>query len=131
MLFTLAMNSQRIALVACVKEKKTERCEAKQMYVSSAFESWMRYADSWGATQVYILSGKYGILELDEAIDPYDFNLNIQSSQKRRLWAKEVIDSLGQKVSLKEDTFLVLSNSVYAEYLVPHLKHYSMPLKID
>tara|TARA_B100000767_G_scaffold269859_1_gene292448 strand:- start:1194 stop:1589 length:396 start_codon:yes stop_codon:yes gene_type:complete len=129
--YILVMTKQRIVLIACVKEKKSERCMAKDMYVSSAFQSWMNYAESWGANQIYILSGKHGLLALNEFIDPYDFNLNTAKPEERKKWAKQVISKLSDKTELKEDTFLVLANSIYAEYLTPHLSHYAMPLKID
>jgi cytoplasmic iron level regulating protein YaaA (DUF328/UPF0246 family) len=129
--YILAMTRQRIALIACVKEKKSKRCRAKDMYVSSAFQSWMNYAKSWGANQIYILSGKHGLLALNEFIDPYDFNLNNSKPEERKQWAKQVISELTDRTELSEDTFLVLTNSNYAEYLTPHLSHYSMPIQID
>tara|TARA_B100001287_G_scaffold213402_1_gene182207 strand:+ start:4416 stop:4793 length:378 start_codon:yes stop_codon:yes gene_type:complete len=124
------MIKRRIALIACVKEKQNESSKAKDMYVSETFKVWMNYAESWGANQIYILSGKYGLLELEEEIIPYDFNLNLIKSEERRIWAQEVIHQLDDKARLNEDQFLVLANAIYAEYLIPHLTHYSMPLKI-
>lgn len=131
MLYISTMTKRKIALVACVKEKQNTSTKAKDMYVSVAFKAWMNYAESWGANQIYILSGKYGLLELEDEIEPYDFNLNFVKSQERKLWAQEVIQKLGDKAILNEDQFLVLANSIYAEYLIPHLGHYSMPLEID
>jgi len=131
MLYILAMTSKKIALIACVKEKKSVPCAVAEMYVSSDFKSWMDYAESWGASQIYILSGKYGLLELEEKIAPYDVNLNIASSQERKRWAHGVIEKLQDRTFLREDYFLVLANSNYSEYIIPHLKHYSMPLNID
>ena len=124
------MTKQKIALIACVKEKKTEPCAAREMYISPSFKFWMNYAESWGAHQIYNLSGKYGLLELEEEIEPYDFNLNFVKSKERKLWAQEVIQKLGDKTLLNEDQFLVLANSIYAEYLIPHLSNHSVPLKI-
>ena len=129
--YILVMTRQKIALIACVKEKQLRPCAAAEMYISSDFKSWMDYAESWGASQIYILSGKYGLLELEEKIAPYDVNLNIAASQERKRWARGVIEQLKSKASLREDYFLVLANSNYSEYIIPQLKHYSMPLKID
>ena len=131
MLYILTMTKRRIALVACVKEKQNKSAKAKDMYVSKAFKAWMNYAESWGANQIYILSGKYGLLELEEEIEPYDFNLNFVKSKERKLWAQGVIQKLGNKTMLNEDQFLVLANSIYTEYLIPYLSDYSIPLKID
>lgn len=125
------MTKQKIALIACVKEKKSEPCATREMYISESFKAWMNYAESWGANQIYILSGKYGLLELEEKIAPYDINLNMATSEERKSWSLGVIQKLSDKTVLAEDHFLVLANPTYSEYLIPHLKHYSMPLEIE
>ena len=125
------MTKQKIALIACVKEKKSEPCAAREMYISQSFKAWMNYAESWGANQIYILSGKYGLLELEEKIAPYNVNLNMAKSEERQSWSLGVIQKLSDKAVLSQDHFLVLTNSIYSEFLIPHLKHYSMPLEIE
>ena len=125
------MTKQKIALIACVKEKKPEPCMAREMYISPSFKFWINYAESWGANQIYILSGKYGLLELEDKIAPYDVNLNMANSAERKSWSLEVVQKLSGKAVLTEDHFLVLANPTYSEYLIPHLKYYSMPLEIE
>ena len=125
------MTKQKIALIACVKEKKSEPCAAREMYISPSFKAWMNYAESWGANKIYILSGKYGLLELEEKIAPYDINLNMATSEERKSWSLGVIQKLSNKTLLTEDHFLVLANSIYSEYLIPHLKYHSIPLDIE
>lgn len=125
------MTKQKIALIACVKEKKSEPCAAREMYISQSFKAWMNYAESWGSNQIYILSGKYGLLELEDKIAPYDVNLNMANYAERKSWSLEVVQKLSDKAALTEDHFLLLANSIYSEYLIPHLKHYSMPLEIE
>ena len=53
------------------------------------------------------------------------------SSEERKSWSLWVIQKLSDKAVLTEDQFLVLANPTYSEYLIPHLKHYSMPLEIE
>lgn len=58
-------------IVACGKEKAQFRMQAKDMYIGSYFKSCLKYALEFG-DKVFILSAKYGLLELDDFINPYD-----------------------------------------------------------
>ena len=53
------------------------------------------------------------------------------TSEERKSWSMGVIQKLSDKTVSAEDYFLVLANPTYSEYLIPHLKHYSMPLEIE
>jgi hypothetical protein len=128
--YILALTSIKIALVACVKQKQESSCQAKDMYRSEAFKAWMKYAESWGADKIFILSGKHGLLKLTQEIKPYDFNLNVQSRSYRRAWAKDVLTKLTKEASFENDHFLILSNRLYAEDLSPNFKYFEMPLDI-
>ena len=130
MQYILATTNIKIALVACVKQKQGSPCQAKDMYVSEDFKAWMKYAESWGADKIFILSGKHGLLELTKEIKPYDFNLNVQSRSYRRAWAKDVLTKLTKEASFENDHFLILSNRLYAEDLSPNFKYFEMPLDI-
>ena len=130
MQYILAMTNIKIALVACVKQKQDSPCQAKDMYVSEEFKAWVKYAKAWGADKIFILSGKYGLLELTKEIKPYDFNLNVQSRSYRRAWAKDVLTKLTKEASFENDHFLILSNRLYAEDLSPNFKYFEMPLDI-
>jgi cytoplasmic iron level regulating protein YaaA (DUF328/UPF0246 family) len=124
------MTNIKIALVACVKQKQDSPCQAKDMYVSEDFKAWMKYAKAWGADKIFILSGKYGLLELTKEIKPYDFNLNVQSKSFRNAWAEDVLTKLTKEASFENDHFLILSNRLYAEDLSPNFKYFEMPLDI-
>jgi cytoplasmic iron level regulating protein YaaA (DUF328/UPF0246 family) len=128
--YTLAMTNIKIALVACVKQKQDSPCQAKDMYVSEDFKAWMKYAKAWGADKIFILSGKYGLLELTKEIKPYDFNLNVQSKSFRSAWAENVLTKLAKEASFESDHFLILSSRLYAEDLSPNFKYFEMPLDI-
>jgi cytoplasmic iron level regulating protein YaaA (DUF328/UPF0246 family) len=130
MQYILATTNIKIALVACVKQKQDSPCQAKDMYVSEDFKAWMKYAKAWGADKIFILSGKYGLLELTKEIKPYDFNLNVQSKSFRSAWAENVLTKLAKEASFESDHFLILSSRLYAEDLSPNFKYFEMPLDI-
>lgn len=61
-----------IYIIACGKEKSHHPIKARQMYTGSYFKSCLKYAESQSSDNIYILSAKYGLIELDEIIEPYD-----------------------------------------------------------
>lgn len=52
---------------------------AKDMYVSDLFKKSLEYARRLNPAKIYILSAKYGLLELDDMIEPYEITLNEMS----------------------------------------------------
>lgn len=126
----LVMRKTKIALIACVKEKALHPCVAEEMYLSDDFKSWLKYAQDWKADFIFILSGKYGLLELADVIEPYDFNLDHQPRSLRLAWSDRVLKNLALHCDLKEDQFLLLTNQLYAEYLLPHIGMVGMPMDI-
>lgn len=65
-----------IVFLSCVKTKQDHRCRADEMYISPLFKLSLRYAQSLNPRKIFILSAKYGLLELNDIIDPYELTLN-------------------------------------------------------
>jgi hypothetical protein len=51
-----------IALLSCVKSKRSHRCRAADMYISPLFQKMMAYAEGLNPKGIFILSAKYGLL---------------------------------------------------------------------
>jgi|SRR5579863_980242 len=117
-----------IVLLSCVKSKRANRCKAADMYTSPLFRKMMAYALSLKPKGVYILSAKYGLLKPDDIIDPYEQTLKKMSARDRQQWARTVVTKLGQQCDLDADQFVILAGSAYRENLVPHLKHFKVPM---
>lgn len=120
---------RKIVLVSCVKRKQKFSAKAKDLYTSTLFQSNLQYAYRLKPDAIYILSAKYGLVDLDQVIAPYDMTLNTMSELEKKTWARRVLDSLRQKANLEEDLFIVLAGNNYRKYLVPELKHYEIPLE--
>nr|WP_256942376.1 DUF6884 domain-containing protein [Bacillus sp. OV166] len=80
----------KYALISCTKLKRDYPCSAQEMYIESqlfkkaiAFISKQNY-DNW-----FILSSKYGLLNKETVIEPYDETLNKMNSSQRKEWSKE------------------------------------------
>ena len=122
---------ERIALVACVKEKLNHAASALEMYTGDSFKSWMSDAKANNVDHVYILSGKYGLLELNETIKPYDLNLGHQDASYIENWKRSVISKLKSKHILADTHAIIYTNEVYYEGLLDHFKSYEIPFQID
>ncbi len=122
---------QKIVLLTCVKAKKSYPCAAKDMYQGELFFSLMAYAKNQNPAKIFILSGKYGLLELDQKINPYDVNLNEVSDTALQQWSAKVVQELDQKTDLKNDRFILLCNSVYRRYISKKMTHIELPITID
>lgn len=81
----------RIVLLSCTKRKAGYPAPAREFYSASpmfrrALAHVSRYAD-----QIYVLSAKYGLVTLDQVLEPYDLTLNTMSLRQRRDWAERVL----------------------------------------
>ena len=83
-----------IVLQSCVKTKLTHRAKAADLYISSLFTLSRQYALSLNPDRIFILSAKYGLVDLKQEIDPYDLTLNTMGVAERREWSRRVLSEL-------------------------------------
>lgn len=110
-----------VALVSCVSEKLPSPAKAGELYTSTLFRKTRSYATSH-ADRWYILSAKYGLLDPDTVIEPYEKTLNKMRKAERTLWAQGVLVELLKKTN-PGDTILFLAGERYREGLVSALKY--------
>jgi hypothetical protein len=119
----------KIVLISCAKKKLFQRSKAKDLYVSTLFKYNLQYAKSLKPDKIFILSAKYGLLDLEQEIEPYDKTLNKMTSREVEEWSNGVISQLNNKVDLKKDEFIFLAGNNYRKYLVPQIPNNKIPLK--
>jgi len=119
----------RIVLISCVSVKRRESSLAKDMYISPLFKGAYHYAKKLKADRIYILSAKYGILEEDDYIEPYNETLNNKSQAEIKTWATKVLEKLRCRVDLGNDEFIFLAGEKYRKYLINEMSNHSVPLK--
>lgn len=113
-----------ITLIACSAKKLKVPAPAASMYTSDWFRKARAYAqrledvygDPW-----FILSGKYGLLDPDEVIEPYDVSLNKMPTAQRKLWAARVLAAVSQEVELGA-SIKIVGGSRYYDLLSPLLQ---------
>lgn len=115
-------------MLSCVSKKLDRAAPAGELYVSSLFKLALGYASLLAPTDIFILSAKYGLVGIDDIIEPYDVTLNSMGAAERRAWAKNVLEALRGRTSLAEDQFTFLAGDRYRADLVPHLRHVAIPM---
>jgi len=119
---------KKFILISCSSKKAPRKAKAKDLYVSPLFIGNLRYARSLKPDGIFILSAKYGLLELDSEIEPYNTTLKNMSSAQVKAWADHVLKQLKEQANLQSDHFIFLAGEKYRKYLVPHLASYEIPL---
>lgn len=119
----------KIGLVSCSKAKKDYICSAREMYSeSNTFRLSLEYLEKT-CDKIFILSAKHGLLDLDDAIQPYDETLVEKPVAERRKWADEVILKLKEKTDLEKDQFIILAGQKYNKFLLEHTRKFQLPLE--
>ena len=110
-----------IAFISCVKEKRIGKYKAKDLYTSDFFRKSFGYCSS-KYDKVFILSAKYGLLELEEEIENYEMTLNDFSKIEKIEWSVMVCNQMENKIDDSDDLFFYVGNN-YREHLLPMLSN--------
>jgi hypothetical protein len=109
----------KICLVACAKTKRENQGRAEDLYISPLFHKYRQFAREQCGIW-YILSAKYGLLEPDRIIEPYDKTLKLMADIERKQWALSVVQDLKSR-SCRNDRIIILGGDYYRKHLVPLL----------
>lgn len=120
---------RRVVLISCAKSKLNNPAKAKDLYISPQFQKSFAYANILKPDAIFILSAKYGLVEPDQVISPYEKTLKNLSAAEKRAWAGSVLTSLRQHSDLKSDLFIFLAGQDYRKYLLPELRYFTIPLE--
>ena len=119
----------KIILISCSSKKIPYRTKAKDIYSSPLFKLNLKYAESLNPDKIFILSAKYGLLDLNQEIKPYNTTWNKMKDDEIKLWANKVLENLSRETNLKHDEFIFLAGEKYRKYLVPKINNYKIPLQ--
>ena len=115
--------------ISCVSKKLDHKALAQSLYISPLFQKNLKYAKKLNADKIFILSAKYGLLDLNDEIEPYNMTLNEMSNKEIKVWADNVLVTLGKVSQLDKDNFVFLAGNNYRKFLIAHLKNYEIPLQ--
>lgn len=89
----------KIAILPCSQRKAKVSCSAGNMYKSNLFVLRRRYAkEVLGCDEIYVLSAKYGLIDLDKIIEPYDTKLDTLSEEEYIDWQYQVFTQYLMKI---------------------------------
>ncbi len=112
-----------------MSRKVNHNAKAKDLYKSPLFVGNLKYARSLNPDSIYILSAKYGLLELDKEVEPYNTTLKDMPLAQVKVWADKVVKQLKEQANLESDHFVFLAGERYRKYIAPYLASYEAPLQ--
>jgi hypothetical protein len=119
---------QKVVLISCSKAKRTYPCEARLLYdASSLFSKSLLYGQTI-SNEIFVLSAKYGLLSLNDKIEPYDETLKDKSSTQSSKWGHLVAQQLAERYDIQRTDFIILAGKNYYQPLRPHLPRIFLPL---
>lgn len=118
-----------IVFLSCVSKKRDCTSQAQDLYISDLFKKSLEYAKKLNPNKIYILSAKYGVLELTDIISPYDLTLNNMNEHQRKVWAYKCYRQLEQKKVNFNEEAIFLCGKNYNKYLITKFKNGKYPLK--
>lgn len=97
------------------------------MYKGFLFEQILKFAKSMNPRKIFILSAKYGVLELDDWISPYNITLNKKNEKEKKEWAYNCYKQLKEKNINFEEKAIFLCGENYRKYLIKCFKNSASP----
>ena len=121
--------AKKIVLISCASKKLAYKSKAEDLYISTLFRFSLAYAKKLKPDKIFILSAKYGLLNLNDEIATYNETLNNKSVSDIETWAEKVVSKLGKIANLQNDIFIFFAGKKYREYILPQIRYYKIPLK--
>lgn len=112
------MSAKKIVLLSCASQKRDCAGRAGELYTSPLFTKSLKYAVSIKPDMIYILSAKYGLIDINHIIRPYNKTLNEMSVFERKKWSENVLIELKPRCDISSDEFNILAGRRYYEFLV-------------
>lgn len=114
--------------LSCTATKATQPCAAKDMYISSFFKKSLAYARTKVKdSDIYILSAKHGLLNLNDNIKPYSKTLVDMSIDSRKAWAHKVLQQMKDHNISFNKKALFLTGEKYNEFVAGFFKDSETP----
>lgn len=81
----------QVGLVACSRAKANRPVTARELYVSPLFRAASAYAErNYGSGRWLILSARYGLVDPDRILSPYDLSLRQLTDRQREAWGDRI-----------------------------------------
>ena len=108
---------RRVAFIGCSSTKARVPCIAERLYRGVLFRKSLAYCRQEQFDAIYVLSAKYGLVALDERLEPYDLSLRSFSLVNRRAWAERVKEQMHQR-GIQEEEVWFFCGKLYHEHFM-------------
>lgn len=117
-----------LCLVSCVSVKRSSPAPARDLYTSTWFRKARALVEA-SRRPWYILSAKYGLVDPDAMIEPYNKTLKTMRTSGRREWAHGVLRALEPRLpGMSSISFF--AGAAYREFLEPELHRRGIALHV-
>lgn len=103
---------RKIVFVSCSEMKANKPAKAKDLYTSPLFRLSMKVAKRYKADDIFILSAKHHLVEMERELAPYDLKLERRKAV-REIWVDEVIKQVIGKGIMPTDKAIFLTGKEY------------------
>ena len=119
----------KIVFISCVKSKLNHSALATELYISSLFKKNLAYAKLLNPDKIFILSAKYGLVYLDQKLEPYEQTLNSMKIKDVQSWANNVAKQLIGNVDFNNDEAIFLAGEKYRKFISPLFSKSNAPMQ--
>lgn len=128
--FPIIYVMKKMVFIACSSKKHPRKTKAKELYTSTLFKLSLAFARTLQPDNIFILSAKHGLVELEQELKPYEQTLNTMPVHKVKNWAENVREQMETKgIDFKNDEIVFLAGEKYRKYILPHLQNVYVPLQ--
>jgi cytoplasmic iron level regulating protein YaaA (DUF328/UPF0246 family) len=115
-----------LVIISCVNSKENSARPAHKLYKGQYFKMSLAYALTLtDATNIRILSSKYGLLPLDKIINPYQLRITEPDAISDAVLKQQAVE----QGLLNEGNVIVLAGKNYADKILKIWGHAQLPLK--
>jgi hypothetical protein len=112
-----------VVVVGCGRKKLSEPAPAREMYTGALFRSCMEAAESLRPDRLLILSAKYGLIDANRRVRPYDVRLGdpdaIQPERVERQALREMAWLAETVIVLASRAYVDLARTVWPDAVAP------------
>lgn len=116
-MFYPRQKKRRIALIACVKQKKEGRHAAADLYTSAWFVKVREYIEQSNFDEWYILSAKHHLISPTERIESYTEHLNQYKKGQIEEWAQITAQQIKDH-GLEQEHLVIFGSEKYRSVLL-------------
>ena len=117
------LGQHRLLLVGAEGPQAGATAPARDLYLGSVFAQRRAFAEVSGRPW-YILSARWGLVQPDELIAPYDVSLADRPRMYRRAWGRYVAEQLAHAFALQRGTLVEIhADDLYVDSLRSSLEH--------